>query len=259
MAVAREGFDRLVEIDFAVLLGELAIPAAQAAADLAVRARAARDPAGAEAAVGAARDVIERYRASTARLTMLDALATHEIGWRMALCAAELRRAIGDADPANWDAVRPALTARKAPFLEAYVLWRKAEAFADRGENRAAAQPLRDAHAIAVTIGARLLADRIEGTGRVLRIDLSRQSVTPTDNAQRSPLASTDPFGLSKREREVLPLVAKGYTNRRIGQTLFISESTAGVHVSHILGKLGVGSRTEAAAVAVRLGLDRTP
>jgi DNA-binding NarL/FixJ family response regulator len=103
------------------------------------------------------------------------------------------------------------------------------------------------------------LADRIEGTGQVLRIDLSPPAREPTHAAERSSLVLSDPFGLSKREREVLPLVAKGYTNRRIGEALFISESTAGVHVSHILGKLGVESRTEAAAVAVRLGLDRAP
>jgi DNA-binding NarL/FixJ family response regulator len=46
-----------------------------------------------------------------------------------------------------------------------------------------------------------------------------------------------------------------GHTNRRIAGALFISESSAGVHVSNILGKLGVTSRTEAAAVAVRLRL----
>ena len=63
------------------------------------------------------------------------------------------------------------------------------------------------------------------------------------------------PFGLTKREREVLALVAQGRTNRQIADELFISENTAGVHVSNILGKLGVASRTEAAAVAVRLEL----
>jgi DNA-binding CsgD family transcriptional regulator len=46
-------------------------------------------------------------------------------------------------------------------------------------------------------------------------------------------------------------------TNRLIADSLFISGNTAGVHVSNILGKLGVGSRTKAAAVAVRLGLDQ--
>ena len=55
----------------------------------------------------------------------------------------------------------------------------------------------------------------------------------------------------------MLALVAEGYTNRRIASELFISDSTAGVHVSHILAKLEVESRTEAAAIAVRLGLDK--
>ena len=60
---------------------------------------------------------------------------------------------------------------------------------------------------------------------------------------------------LTRREREVLALLAEGRSNRQIAETLFISESTAGVHVSNILGKLGVSGRTEAAAVAFRAGL----
>ena len=62
---------------------------------------------------------------------------------------------------------------------------------------------------------------------------------------------------MTAREREVLGLVARGRTNRQIADELFITENTAGVHVSNILGKLGVATRTEAAAVAVRLGLDQ--
>jgi len=81
----------------------------------------------------------------------------------------------------------------------------------------------------------------------------------PEAKAESAPAAreapAADPFGLTSREREVLALVAVGHTNKRIAETLFISESTAGVHVSNILAKLGVASRTEAAAVAVRLGL----
>jgi DNA-binding CsgD family transcriptional regulator len=60
---------------------------------------------------------------------------------------------------------------------------------------------------------------------------------------------------LTPREGEVLAMVAAGLTNREIGEALFMSESTAGVHVSHIMAKLGVGSRTEAAAWAYRAGL----
>jgi DNA-binding NarL/FixJ family response regulator len=56
----------------------------------------------------------------------------------------------------------------------------------------------------------------------------------------------------------VLVLLAEGATNREIGARLFMAEKTASVHVSRILAKLDVRSRTEAAAVAVRQGLADT-
>ncbi len=65
----------------------------------------------------------------------------------------------------------------------------------------------------------------------------------------------TDPFGLSPREKEVLFLIAQGRTNREIGERLFISQKTVGVHVGNILAKLDVSGRVEAATVAIRLGL----
>ena len=74
-------------------------------------------------------------------------------------------------------------------------------------------------------------------------------------NQPSAPVPANDPFGLTRRERDVLPLLVKGRTNRQIAEELFISENTAGVHVSNILGKLGATSRTEAAGIAARLGL----
>jgi DNA-binding NarL/FixJ family response regulator len=64
---------------------------------------------------------------------------------------------------------------------------------------------------------------------------------------------------LTSRETEVLRLLAEGRTNRQLARELYISEKTVSVHVSNILAKLGVRSRTEAAAVARRDGLLDTP
>ena len=60
---------------------------------------------------------------------------------------------------------------------------------------------------------------------------------------------------LTEREREVLALVAEGLTNREIGSRLFISAKTASVHLSNLMAKLNVSSRTEAVTVAQRRGL----
>ncbi|MFL6197987.1 MAG: response regulator [Thermoanaerobaculia bacterium] len=57
---------------------------------------------------------------------------------------------------------------------------------------------------------------------------------------------------LTGREREVLELLARGWSNRRISQELAIAEITVRTHVSHILGKLGVSNRVEAALHALR-------
>jgi DNA-binding CsgD family transcriptional regulator len=74
---------------------------------------------------------------------------------------------------------------------------------------------------------------------------LGRREAEPTEG----------PVELTPREREVLALVAEGLTNAELAERLYISPRTAGVHVSNILSKLGMSSRTEAAAWAVRSGL----
>lgn len=60
---------------------------------------------------------------------------------------------------------------------------------------------------------------------------------------------------LSKREQEVLELIALGYSNHSIAGALHVSDNTVKNHVARILEKLGAGSRTEALVVAVRAGL----
>ena len=67
------------------------------------------------------------------------------------------------------------------------------------------------------------------------------------------------PGGLTRRELEVLELVASGMTNKEIGQKLFISANTVAVHVARILEKTHSGNRTEAANYAIRHHLVQTP
>ena len=61
------------------------------------------------------------------------------------------------------------------------------------------------------------------------------------------PTSTSSGTALTNRELEVLELLQEGLSNREIAEKLFISESTAKLHVRHILGKLGVRTRTAAA------------
>jgi len=67
--------------------------------------------------------------------------------------------------------------------------------------------------------------------------------------------APDSPETLTERETEVLRLLAQGQSNKDVARTLSIGEKTVKTHVSNVLGKLGVQSRTQAALYAVRIGL----
>ena len=70
-----------------------------------------------------------------------------------------------------------------------------------------------------------------------------------------APAAPLRPERLTRREHEVLTLIAQGRSNKRIAYELEISEKTVKTHVGHLLAKLGVTDRTQAALLAVREGL----
>ncbi|MFI6012860.1 AAA family ATPase [Streptomyces sp. NPDC051243] len=164
---------------------------------------------------------------------------------------AELDRAESRAAPDTWSDVVTAFEALERPYDLARVRHRLAEALLVPGgddERARATELLRLARATATHLGARPLADAAAHLARRARISLTAAPPPP-------PTDPADSLGLTTRERDVLRLVSEGRTNRQIAEALFISPKTASVHVSNILGKLGVSGRGEAAAVAHRMGL----
>ena len=85
-------------------------------------------------------------------------------------------------------------------------------------------------------------------------VHLSPAAATQLAKSLRAPAAEAGAVTLTERERQVLALVAGGAANKAIGDALSISERTARSHVSNILMKLGLGSRTQAALWAIREG-----
>jgi DNA-binding NarL/FixJ family response regulator len=114
----------------------------------------------------------------------------------------------------------------------------------------AAGYLLKDAEADEVTAAIRAACRGEVHLDPAVAKQLTRSLVTP-----KPPTVDA----LTDREREVLVLVAQGLSNQQIADALVISERTARTHVSNILGKLGVASRTQAALLAIREGIAPAP
>ena len=117
---------------------------------------------------------------------------------------------------------------------------RGGSALAAAGEREAAVEQLAEAHRVADALGARPLATSaaaaIAGLGASLERHLGRRAA-----------AEHETGGLSRREVEVVRLVAAGNTNREIAASLVLSTRTVNMHVRNILTKLRSRTRTEAA------------
>ncbi len=163
------------------------------------------------------------------------------------MCAAEVGRAEQATDPDAWEHAADTFDRLQHPYPSAYARMRQAEALLVRRAHSAqAAEVLRRADDLARALGARPLLDDIAGLAGRARISLE----TPPLAAAHAEPGVLDV--LTARELEVLHEVANGLTNREIGERLFISEKTVGVHVARIFTKIGVHSRVQASAVLHR-------
>jgi DNA-binding CsgD family transcriptional regulator len=230
------------EADAAAAVG----PNATAADRAAIAAVVARIDRAAQVAAATTRELLEGSRRGRALLGLI---------------VAERGRLTGSDDPRAWAAVAVAWTEAGRPYPSSYADYRAAAAIlAAGGSRKDATVSLVAAATIARELRAAPLLGRIERLARQARIDLGTPDSADARVARDDgPSGTVAALGLTQREAEVLRLVAGGWTNQQIGDALFITRKTASVHVSNILGKLGVDHRTEAAAVAHRLGLVAEP
>ncbi len=234
-------------------LTEIITMAVRAYADLAEHHRASRAPADAEAAAARAAELAGQAAALGAGTYLVGASSTPWMRASVAQVVAEAERAAGRSEPIAWAAASGAHAEVGTMPDVAYCRYRQGEALLDTGDRAAAASALGEARSIAVRVGMTPLLARVEALARLARLSLDTAPVAADPDR---PAAPPDPWGLTAREREVLDLLAQGRTNRQIGEALFISGKTASVHVTHILDKLGVSSRTEAALLAGRSGAE---
>jgi DNA-binding CsgD family transcriptional regulator len=213
-------------------------------ADRALRARDLHERAEGRDALARARIHMQRLQAAAQEGGPVEA------AWS-AVGKAQLARARSRNDAALWHRAAHAWDELGRPYPAAVMRWREVEALVEAGDREGAGAVARAALETARRLGARWLADEVGSLSHRGRLQISGDG-EPGANQTAPASGDADPFGLTPRERQVLVLVAKGATNRQIGTELFMAEKTASVHVSRILGKLGVQTRTQAAAVAHR-------
>ena len=248
-SVVSECLERVGETEYVFFTARVHELGTRACAEI-----AARDPGNArtsEQQKAAARKLLERLDRTIARL---DDMTPPLVRASRAAAAAECSRIGHAGEPASWAEARRQWEACSNPYQAAYARCQEAEARLASGGTRADAETLvREAYTTAEALGARPLLERLQALVRRARIDIGDRG--PSSEA---PNAALERFELTPRELEVLSLLAGGLTNPEIGAELFISNKTASVHVSRILGKLSVPNRAAAAALAQRLGVTPT-
>jgi DNA-binding CsgD family transcriptional regulator len=228
--------------------GQLLAAGLRACADQAEQARARRDHDALDAAEAAASELgalVERMRG----VPFTDNPFLAQVPANRATWHAEQTRLAGSSDPGAWHAAAKTWDGLGYPHRAAYAWWRHTQAQLDAGLPAAvAAASLRAAAAAAD--GHAPLQAQVRALAQ--RAHITLQAPPPEREPEHGAPA---PYGLTERELLVLRLLGAGRTNAQIGAELYISPTTARVHVSNILRKLGVTNRVQAAALAERAGL----
>ena len=193
---------------------------------------------------------LDTVEALTTRLSGIEATARSFGGELLAepaafaaMARAEARELSGGPQPEAWQTAAAAWDHCGDQYWSALCRFRTADALLRaKGGRSVAARIAAEALAAARSLGAAPLAADLEL--------LNRRGRLVAGSIPDEPLRR---LGLTDREAEVLDLLVEGRTNRQIGDVLFISEKTVSVHVTNLLRKLGVQSRTEAAQMSRRL------
>jgi DNA-binding CsgD family transcriptional regulator len=234
------------------LCGRLLNAGLRASADLAIRARSRRDSGALQTAVADA-GALQSWVREMSSAPFIDHVYVAAIPAERATWEAELTRLTGSSDPLLWSTAAEAWRELGHPHRAGYAWWRQAEAQLDAGQTASHASAALRAAATAAD-GHAPLQSQVRQLAERARITLNPHGREDASEASAGALPAV-PYGLTKRELAVLRLVATGLTNAQIGAQLYISPSTAGVHVSTILRKLRVTGRVQAAAAAERAGL----
>lgn len=213
---------------------------------LAVRIEADAVAAGEVPGFAGSSEIRERLRGLTRALPV----TTPSARAYRAMADAEAARCEGSGEVAAWQRAFEATREAEEAFPRCYCLFRLAEAqvqdsaYGPEAAAPTAAECLRLAEELAATT-----AEDVRGLARRARLRITPPAADPAPDRPNLRIRLTD------RELQVLGLVAEGRSNGQIAATLFISPKTASVHVSNILAKLNVSTRTEAATHAHRLSL----